>query len=218
MKITKITLAILLLLLQGCATHSAFREIRKADQLGHYESAIILATPLAEQGSARAQFMLASHYEMGEGVDQNYQAAVRWYNLAAGQGHVDAQNTLGVIFDQGLGVNTDDARAIKWYTRAARQGDSAAQYNLGFMYQTQNTAPNNTCAYLWWSISTRLGNLLADGQLDQLREEMTPEQVRIAGIMARRCLKKNYRGCLQQANVNCQGGQLSLNLATHLNS
>ena len=45
-------------------------------------------TPLAEQGSANAQFNLGGMYEYGEGVPQDYKTAAKWYRLAAEQGHV----------------------------------------------------------------------------------------------------------------------------------
>ena len=185
----------LLLLLQGCATQSALREARLATENGDYASAVTLWTGLAEHGHAGAQNALAALYELGDGVEQDYQAAIKWYTLAAEQGHVDAQNNLGVIYDEGMGVNPDYRQAIKWYTLAARQGDSFAQYNLGSVYRIEEAVQDNRLAYMWWGISAHLGNYLAGSQLEHLQEEMAPEQVRLATIMARKCLKGNYQDC-----------------------
>ena len=117
----KIFLSIaVLLLLQGCATQSAYREARSAAANGDYASAKDIWGGLAEQGHAGAQYQLASLYERGNGVDQHYQTAIKWYSMAANKGHADAQNNLGVIFDEGLGVTADYNQAIKWYSLAAR--------------------------------------------------------------------------------------------------
>jgi TPR repeat protein len=43
-------------------------------------------TPLAEQGDADAQYNLGMSYRDGQGVLQDYKAAVRWFRLAAEQG------------------------------------------------------------------------------------------------------------------------------------
>ena len=185
----------MLLLLQGCATQTLMRDAETAVDNGNYTSAILLWTQLAEKGNADAQYHLASLYEQGEGIDQDYQVAIKWYILAAEQNHVDAQINLGVIYDEGAGVKPDYESAIKWYTRAARQGDSSAQYNLGSIYLQEDAVQDNTRAYMWWGISAHLGNVLAGSQLEQIEDEMAPGQIRLARIMARKCLKKNYRGC-----------------------
>ncbi len=51
---------------------------------------------LAEQGYARAQYNLGFMDANGEGVPQDYAAAVQWYRLAAEQEVAAAQNNLGV--------------------------------------------------------------------------------------------------------------------------
>ena len=58
--------------------------------------------PLAEQGNARAQFMLGAMYEFGLGLPQNNKIAVKWYRLAAEQGNADAQHELGVMYQNGM--------------------------------------------------------------------------------------------------------------------
>ena len=63
---------------------------------------------LAEQGNASAQFNLGVKYYNGEGVPQDYKAAVKWYSLAAEQGLDKAQSNLGVMYNNGEGVIQDN--------------------------------------------------------------------------------------------------------------
>ena len=49
----------------------------------------------AEQGDASAQYNLGVMYDRGDGVDQDYQEALKWYRLAAKQGNAEAQRDLG---------------------------------------------------------------------------------------------------------------------------
>ena len=47
--------------------------------------------PLAEQGDAKAQFLVGAMYSDGIGVPHDHKEAARWYRLAAEQGYVLAQ-------------------------------------------------------------------------------------------------------------------------------
>ena len=49
---------------------------------------------LAEQGEADAQYNLGNCYAFGDGVEQSYTEAVKWYKKAAEQGHEDAKKEL----------------------------------------------------------------------------------------------------------------------------
>ena len=71
----------------------------------------------AEQGDADAQFRLGSNYDLGKGVEQDYQEAARWYGLAADQGHGDAQVNLGLMYTEGQGVERNQQTAVDWFRR-----------------------------------------------------------------------------------------------------
>ena len=64
----------------------------EAYERGDYDKAFKLSRPLAEQGDAEAQYMLADMYDEGHGVPQDDAEAIKWYLKAAEQGHADAQN------------------------------------------------------------------------------------------------------------------------------
>ena len=71
--------------------------------------------------------LLTILYANGQGVPQDYKAAVRWYRLAAEQGHAGAQVNLGGMYKTGKGVTKDYVHAYTWYSIAAANGyDDAA--------------------------------------------------------------------------------------------
>ena len=61
-------------------------------------------------------------YARGQGVAQDYQEAIRWYQLAVEQGDADAQYNLGLIYGQGEGVPKDYVLAHMWLNLAAGKG------------------------------------------------------------------------------------------------
>lgn len=73
----------------------------------------------ADAGLAMAQRDLASQYEKGEGVLQDYSEALRLYRLAAEQGHKDAQFNLGTMYLNGKGTKANLILAYVWFNIAA---------------------------------------------------------------------------------------------------
>src|SRR5690606_1980728 len=72
-----------------------------------------------DQGHIAAMFSMAAMYETGEGLEQNYDEAFRWYRMAAGQGHPSSQNNLGLMYESGQGVVASPVRAYSWLKLAA---------------------------------------------------------------------------------------------------
>ncbi len=60
-------------------------------------------------------------YHTGQGVQQDYAEAAKWYRKAAVQGVAAAQYNLGLMYTNGHGVTQDYAEAVKWYRKAAAQ-------------------------------------------------------------------------------------------------
>ena len=94
--------------------HCWCREAHQAYQKGRYAAALQLARPLAEQGDARAQFLLGLMYAKGQGVPQDPGEAAKWYRLAAEQGDVQAQYELAWLYATGDGVTQDYVAAHMW--------------------------------------------------------------------------------------------------------
>ncbi len=53
---------------------------------GDYSAAFLEWKPRAEQGDAKARFLVGAMYFDGAGVPHDHKEAVRWYRLAAEQG------------------------------------------------------------------------------------------------------------------------------------
>ena len=122
------------------------------------ESALRELTILADLGNAIAQNNLADMYSNGEGVEQDYKEAVKWFTKAAEQGLADAQYRLGCMYNKGEGVEQDSKKAFDWYTKAAEQGHALAQYNLGVMYRFSHAIGKDyKKAFEWYTKAAEQG-------------------------------------------------------------
>ena len=76
----------------------------------------------AAEGDADKQYELAKLYAEGEGVEQNWVEAVKWYRKAAEQGHDGAQFKVGLSYQNGKGVPQSDTEAYVWLNISAENG------------------------------------------------------------------------------------------------
>ena len=77
----------------------------------------------AEQGDAKAQFVLGWMYDFGEGAEQDAHKAVYWYRKSAEGGNVNAKYNLGVMYKYGRGVSQDNQVAKEWFKKSCDGGD-----------------------------------------------------------------------------------------------
>lgn len=167
---------------------------------GDYTTAIRILRPLADQGSAEAQFWLGAMYEHGRGVAHDYREARHWVRLAAEQGNALAQTFLGIAYGEGRGVIQDFQEALKWTRLAAEQGQAAAQLYLGFMYEEGiGVAQDYQRAYMWSDIAaSKHGDdaiLRAINQRDRIAKHLTAAQRLLAQQMARQCEASGFKNC-----------------------
>jgi uncharacterized protein len=106
----------------------------KAYKKGDYGTALEELLPLAKQGDPKAQRVIGAMYADGLGVDQDYAAAAKWYQLAVDQNYAPAMADLGDLYFYGNGVGQNQATAIKWYRRGAERGDPEAEYDYGLIF------------------------------------------------------------------------------------
>ena len=145
---------------------------------GKPAEAIKLLLKKAQKGDANAQFKVGIMYHEGEGVEQNYQKALKWLKLSAEQKYPEAQFKLGQIHRKGRGVPRDYKQALEWYELAANQGHPKAQFNLGVMYDQEQGLPHNIVgAHKWYSLAGEQGLRLATRNRDLIAKHMTPEQI-----------------------------------------
>ena len=74
-------------------------------------------------------------YKEGEGVEQDFLKAEKWYAVAANQGEISAILALAEIYFDGLNGQTDYAKAKKWLDKAAEQHNGMAEMRLSEMYE-----------------------------------------------------------------------------------
>ncbi len=102
-----------------------FKTVNAVFQKGEYPAALRLAQPLADEGDARAQSIVAQIHYRGRGVPQDYAEAAKWYRLAADQGDAQAQYNLGLSYARGEGVTPDPIAAHMWLNLAAARFPAA---------------------------------------------------------------------------------------------
>ena len=126
---------LILVALVSSAVRAGLSEGRAAYERGDHATALAELRPLAEQGNAVAQNLLATMYTRGQGVARDLVEAARWYRKAADQGQVYAQYSLGLAHAEGDGVARDAVEAARWLLKAARGGNANAQFEIGRRYE-----------------------------------------------------------------------------------
>ncbi|MBI2742624.1 MAG: SEL1-like repeat protein [Chlamydiales bacterium] len=105
-------------------------EYRKKD----YPTARIWLTKAATQGHSLAMHALGKLFRSGGiGVDRDYKASKRWYEMAAEQGNAGGELGLWIIHSQGLGVEKNSVLARQWLDRAASH-DTNAKITLALVH------------------------------------------------------------------------------------
>jgi TPR repeat protein len=66
----------------------------------------------------------------GEGVAQDYAAALRFARRAADKGDGGGESNLGALYANGWGVPQDVREGVEWWAKAAAKGEEAAIKNL----------------------------------------------------------------------------------------
>ena len=136
--------------------------------LRDYARAREILQPLAQQGNADAQQLLAGMHANGEGAPQDSARAAHWFSRAAEQGKADAQFALGIMYRDGAGVPQDRALALSWLRRAAEQQHSDAANSLGELYmQSAGTADRREAA-AWFERAALMGHGTAQYNLGVL--------------------------------------------------
>lgn len=106
--------------------------LKQADQLmaeGNFEEEVDKFRIIAEKGgqySKFGQFNLGVRYYHGQGVEQSYEEALKWYRMAAEQGLAEAEYALGDMYYRGTGVVQDYETALEWFTKAHEHGHPKA--------------------------------------------------------------------------------------------
>lgn len=103
------------------------------------------------KGGAVAQYFVGYCYWHGDGVQTDFNEALKWYHLSAEQGFDEAQLVLGSRYQLGQCVERNYQVAFDWYKKAAEQGHSCAQNNVGDFYEKgQGVEKDYQQARVWY--------------------------------------------------------------------
>jgi TPR repeat protein len=96
----------------------------KAYENHDYATALKEWRPLAEKGSAAAEFNLGLLFYDGRGVAQDFNEAAQWFERSADRGYAKAQYNLGEMYAVGKGVKRDYVQSYKWLSVCATGGNN----------------------------------------------------------------------------------------------
>lgn len=89
-------------------------EAAKLHRIGDTGRSLAIWQRLAEQGQVDAQYNLGVVHHHGDGVRQDFAAAMRWYARAAEQGDIPAQRAIGTLYMRGEGVPRNERLGMRW--------------------------------------------------------------------------------------------------------
>jgi TPR repeat protein len=108
-------------------------------------------------------------YAHGDGVPQDYEESVHWFQKAAGHGDATGQYSLGFSYARGQGVAQSYSEAAHWYRKAAEQGDRNAQYALGNLHRKgQGLTKDYNEARRWYEKAAKQGDMNSKYALDYM--------------------------------------------------
>ncbi|CAO5681393.1 MAG: hypothetical protein HEEMFOPI_01493 [Holosporales bacterium] len=131
---------------------------RPADQV--YTDVFENLKELATEGYEESQYYLGLCYYNGNGVNQNYSEAVKWFKKAASQKNKKALKCLNELAIQG------NEKAFKCIEELATQGDTEAKIYLGICYCKGNGVTKNyEKSAEWFQKSADQKNVTSDNDL-----------------------------------------------------
>ncbi len=150
-----------LVLLLGNNGKKIYEEAKPLYDAKNYTEAFPLMYKAAEKGHARAQFYVGRMYNIGLGVEQDYDKAMEWYLKSYKQGDEKAMNNIGYMYKFGEGVTQDYHEAMRWYQMAADHGNAMSMHNIGRLYEEGEGVPQDyNEAVRWYMKSAELNEPL----------------------------------------------------------
>lgn len=130
-----------------------------------YGTALPLIQEAADAGDAEAYLWLAAAYRDGNGVEQDYSAALEWYLKAAEaedpETRKTAFNRLARLYTRDDWDQRDDAKAEEWAEKAAAEGNVDVWYNLGYIALNSEETGHFAKALAYFEKGAAAGSLLA---------------------------------------------------------
>jgi TPR repeat protein len=115
-------LLILLFSIITSPAHADFNDGVVAFMMGDYDKAFTTMQSLAETSDhGYAQYYMGMMYMKGQGVEQDYKNASKWFRKASEKHIPQAQYKLGDLYFKGRGVPKDYEFAYVWFSVGASQ-------------------------------------------------------------------------------------------------
>ncbi len=117
-----------------------FQEAMSINLSGDHEAAMEIFMQLYEMGEGKGAEMIASMYERGEGVEQDYAKALEWNEKAGEMGSGRGYTNIGQMYENGNGVEQDYAKALEYYEKSTQTETpdfKGARY-AGLLYENGN--------------------------------------------------------------------------------
>ena len=108
--------------------------------------------------AAKAAAYIGRMYLRAEGVEQNFEKALRWFKLGNRMGEPFCQYELGLMHLKGLGVEKNPVLASDYFKAAAKQDWAAAQVQLGKLFLDQGDL---SAAITYFDLAVRHGHVEA---------------------------------------------------------
>lgn len=105
----------------------------------------------AQAGNADAQYEIGYRYYYGEGLEQDYSIAYKWFEKAAEQGIEEAIEILGEMYICEFGgITLDNVRALQWYLKSMENSDPPSQTKIGTYFYDGEWFPQDYAKAIEW--------------------------------------------------------------------
>ena len=157
-----------------------FKQGKDAYDKGDYFNAFRILQPLSVRGDLESMLLMASMFEIGRCVPQNYEKANELYYNVSCQDDARAQFKMGEMHYKGFGRTIDYVSARTYFKKAAEQGHAGAQYYLGLLYENgQDVAVSPTEAHVWFNLAASNGYEKAAEARDRVADGINPTQIAV---------------------------------------
>jgi SEL1 protein len=124
-----------------------------------------------EKLACKAAGYLGRMHLRGEGMEENYKHAKKWFDRGSKGGDAGSNNGLGLMYQHGLGVKKDLVQAADRFRAAADHDHPSAQVSLGAMYLDQGSPEDIGFATMLFELAKRYGHIEAYYYLAELANQ-----------------------------------------------
>ncbi|MDH5326783.1 MAG: sel1 repeat family protein [Gammaproteobacteria bacterium] len=138
----------------------------QAYQSGEHGQAFQSYVRLAKLGDAAAEYKVGLLYEQGQGVGQDTQKAIDYFQAAAARNYAAAITKVAEAYYRGTVLKKDRGKAVQLYKQAAELGDAAAQNSYAsLLYLGIDVRRDQKQAKDWFEKARRQGHKQAEKNL-----------------------------------------------------